>query len=112
MRRRELIHSVIAPPEASGEVGDRHHLDASDAELLQLRQLPLRSGPCSLSGKCADVHLVEHLPIGCHPCPMLIGPPKRAGVNNLRRTMRTFRLKTRSRIWIKQLAIVEAKTIV
>ena len=31
-RRREHADAVVAPTEASGEVGDRHHLDARDAE--------------------------------------------------------------------------------
>ena len=43
--RREQIDPVIAPAEAAGKIGDRHQLDAGDAERGQLGQLRARPPP-------------------------------------------------------------------
>ncbi len=39
VKGREQVHPVVAPVEAAGKLGDRHELDAGDAQLGELRQL-------------------------------------------------------------------------
>ena len=58
---REEIDAVVAPAETAGELGDRHHLDAGDAQRLQPRQLACGRRPGALGREGADVQLVEHL---------------------------------------------------
>ena len=61
VRGRPEIDAVVAPAEASGELGDRHQLDDGDAQLAQRRQLARRGGEGSLRGERADVKLVDDL---------------------------------------------------
>ena len=39
MRGGEEVDAVIAPAEAAGELGDRHHLDARDPEIGEVAEL-------------------------------------------------------------------------
>ena len=47
--RGEEVDAVVAPAEAAGEVGDRHDLEAGDAEVRQLGQLARGRRPGSLA---------------------------------------------------------------
>src|SRR5207248_7035083 len=60
-RRRKKIYTVITPAEATGKVGDRHHLKQGYAALFQHRQLLHRRSPRSFRRERADMKLVYDL---------------------------------------------------
>jgi hypothetical protein len=103
---REEIDAVVAPAEAAGELGDRHHLDDRDAEPGQLRQLPAGGLPGPLRGEGPHVHLVEDLPIAPQSPPSFVGPRKSGRIDHLRRAVGPLGLKPGSRIG-KGVAAVE-----
>ncbi len=95
MRRREPVHSVVAPASRARELVDRHHLDNGDAERGQLRQPLDRRRPRSFRGEGAGVQLVEHRLFDDRAPPRGVGPRKAAEVDDLGRAVRALGLKRR-----------------
>ncbi len=110
-RGREQVDAVVAPAEAAGKVGHRHHLEDRDAQRGQLGQLPLGRRPGPFRRERADVHLVDHLAVAGHAAPGRVGPAEGGRVDDLRRPVRAVRLETRSRIGIGPLVAVETKLV-
>ena len=107
--RREEVHAVVAPPEVTREVRDRHHLDhAADAP----QPLERRGGrpPRALPGERADVHLVEDLPLDRDALPCAVGPAVPGRIDDLRRAMGPFGLIARRRVRV-ELAAVEPQLV-
>ena len=75
--RREQIDPVIAPAEAAREIGDRHQLDAGDAECGEFRQFARGRLPAPLRGEGADMHLVDDQLLARAAAPALVGPAER-----------------------------------
>src|SRR6185437_12091590 len=82
-------------------VGKGHDLDYGDARRRQFRQFAQRRRPCSLRRECAEVHFVDHLSRQTQTTPVLVGPGERGWIDNLRGTVRSFRLKTRDGIGVE-----------
>ncbi len=102
------IHSVVAPTEIAGKLGDGHDLDRGDAKLDQPRKAIGRGSPFSFLCECSQVQLVKHLALQPQPFPVLVMPGKAARVDHLRGTMRTLGLKSGSRVGI---AIAAARPV-
>ena len=109
--RREQIDPVIAPAEAAGEIGDRHQLDAGDAERGQFGQFARSRLPAPLRGEAADMHLVDDQLLARTAAPVLVGPAERAGIDDFRRPVRPFRLKARGRVGEQPVERVGAEAV-
>ena len=96
--RGEQVHAVVAPAEAAGEVGDRHHFHDGNTQLGQRRQLAGGRLPRPFRREGADVHLVNDLPLAADARPARVGPAEAAGVDHLGRPVRAVRLKARRRV--------------
>jgi hypothetical protein len=96
--RREEIDAVVAPPESAGKLGHRHHLDERDAGPRQLRKLVDRRRPRPRRRERTDMQLVDDLSGQTHPGPALVAPGECRRVDDLRRAVRTFRLRPRCRV--------------
>src|SRR3954447_20469754 len=98
MGGREQVDPVVAPTEPSVELRDGHQLDYRDSDVPQLGKLAGGGGPRAFRRKGAGVQLVDHLPFDADALPRAIGPLKIPRVDDHRRPMRSFRLKTRRRV--------------
>ncbi len=110
-RRSVEVHPVVAPPELSGEVGDRHHLDDRDSEVGERGKVGARGVPRPLGSERAHVHLVEALPLERAATPAAVGPREARRIDHLRRTVRTLRLKARRGVGMQRRGAVEAETV-
>src|SRR5262245_19005956 len=104
-RRREQADAVVSPAESPGKVRDGHHLQHGDPEIGQRGQVLLRGGPRPLAREGADVQLVEHLPLEGDAAPAAVRPRELPGIDDLRRTMRTFGLIARRRIGVERVPV-------
>ena len=111
MVRREKIDTVVAPAEISREIGDRHHFDDADSDSCQFLKLFGRGLPRSFFGKSADVHFINGLAFHFHAPPIGIAPAKLFVIDNARGTVRSVRLRSRSRIRMEMLGSVYAKPV-
>src|SRR5215472_18026438 len=90
---REQTDAIVSPAEPTRKIRDWHQLDAGNAELGESRKLARGSTPAAFPSECAYVHFVddEVLPRDAAPGP--VGPSDFAGIDNLRRSVRAFRLE-------------------
>jgi hypothetical protein len=109
--RREQIDPVIAPAEASWEIGDRHQLDTGNAERGKLGQLVRGRLPAALWRETTDMHLVDDQLLERPATPALVGPAERPGIDDLGGSVRPLRLEARSRVGQQFVRYVGAKTI-
>src|SRR5438270_5391049 len=109
--RRKEVHSIVTPAKLPGEIGDRHHLEQSDSVLFQQRQFFRRRAPGSVRREGADVHFIHDLPGDLDSLPSLIGPFELRRIDYTRRSVRSFRLKSRSRIGINIAVAVYPESI-
>ena len=105
------IHTVVAPAERAGKIGDRHHFQQRNPVLFQERQLFRGRSPGALGGKRPNVEFVEDLSGQMHPRPSLIAPGESAGIDHHGRSVRTIGLRARSRVGVELLLAVQAKLI-
>lgn len=110
-RRREKIHTVVAPPVAAGKIRHRHDFDDRDAGPGELCELARRGAPGPLRGEGAHVQLVQHLAAERNARPRLIRPLEPCGVDHLRGPVRPLRLKARSGVRIQGLILIESKAV-
>ena len=61
VRGRIEVDAVVAPAEAAGELGHRHHLDERDAGVAQLFELAHGARKGAFPRERSDVHLVHDL---------------------------------------------------
>ena len=111
MRWREQIDAVVAPSKPSGEFGDRHQLDHRDAQARELRQFRGGGGEGPDTREGADVQFVDDLSLDRDAAPAIVGPFERAGIHDLRRTVRTFWLEPGRGIWIEPLVVAQPELI-
>ena len=109
--RREQIDAVVAPAEPPGEFGHRHDFEAGDAELGESRQFARSRFPASLRGEGADMHLVDDELLARAAAPRPVGPSEVSGIDDFRRSVRPFRLKSRRRVGQCRFAPIETETI-
>ena len=107
-RRREQIDAVVAPAEAAGEIGDRHHFDAGDAEMFDFGKVFHRGSPCSFRSKLCNMSFVEDNVLRFESAPLFVGPLEGAGSMTWR-TVWPFRLKARG--GIRKHSRIEAELI-
>ena len=77
----------------------------------ELAQLVRRRGPRAGARERADVHLIHDLPFTRHALPAAIGPAERRRIDDLGRAVRSLRLKSRRRIRIQPLVVVQLELI-
>src|SRR5580765_1871303 len=58
-KRREQIHTVIAPAASTRKCRQGHQFEMRHAKFNQVRQLPSRRCVCTLGGECSDVKFVN-----------------------------------------------------
>ena len=104
-RRREQVNAVVAPAEFSGELRDRHHLDARHARAGQLPQLARRRGPSAFARERADVHLVDDLPAAAGALPTFIRPGEVVRADDARGAVRPSGLEARGGVRVKTRAV-------
>lgn len=102
---RIRAHAVVAPVPASGKLVHRHDLQDGDPQIAQVRELADRRIEGALGGEGADVDLVDDLSEHRDARPVRVGPAMRVGVDQHRRSVRTFRLVARAGIGIGSLAV-------
>lgn len=59
MVRSEEIHTVIPPPAIARELGDRHELDAVDAERDEVGKMVDHAVECARGREGPDVQLIK-----------------------------------------------------
>ena len=96
--RREQIDTVIAPAKAAGELGDGHDFEHGDAERRQFLQFTLGGLPGPLTRKRANMQLIKNLSLAVDALPVCVRPAEAGRIDRLGRPVRSFRLKTGSRI--------------
>src|ERR1043166_4697674 len=92
MTRREKVHAVVTPAEASRKITDRHHFQQRDAVFFEQWQFLRRRAPRSFLSKRADMKLIDDLARELRAAPILIRPAKLRWIDNARRTMWSVRL--------------------
>src|SRR5262249_27900765 len=111
MERRVEIDTVVAPAEPPFELRERHQLDERDAEPRQLTELSRRRRERAFRRERSDVQLVHHLTADGRALPARVVPCERGRIDDLGRTVRTVRLKSRRRIRKESFAAAEAELI-
>ena len=109
--RREEVDAVISPAEPAGEFRHGHNFEAGDTELGESRQLTRSGFPASVRGEGADMHLVDDELLARPPAPRPVGPSEVPGIDDFRRSVRSFRLKSRRRVGQCRFTPIETKTI-
>ncbi len=99
-RRREEADAVVAPAEATREIGHRHQLDARHAQARKLFQLRRRRRERPFAREGADVQLVDDLPLERRALPLRVGPAERRRVYDARVAVRPFGLKAGRGVWV------------
>ena len=90
----EEIDAVVSPTEPAREFRHGHNFEAGDTELGESRQLARSGFPTSLRGEGADMHLVDDELLAWDPAPCVVGPREVPGIDDFRRSVRSFRLKS------------------
>ena len=90
--------TVISPISSTWKFGDRHQLDGSRAELLDVIEMPDNPGEVTGFGKGADMQLVEDDFFPASAPPGVVVPDMLRGVDDLARTVHAGGLATRRRI--------------
>ncbi len=110
-RGSEQIDAVIAPAEAAVEFGDRHDLDERDAQFSEAWQFG--DGRCKrpLGRECADVQLINDLPLARRARPIPVVPLVAGWIDDHRHPVRPVRLESRRGIGVELRIIVQAKAV-
>ena len=87
--------TVISPISSTWKFGDRHQLDGSRAELLDVIEMPDHPGEVAGFGKGADMQLVEDDFFPSSAQPGVVVPDMLRGVDDLARTVHAGGLATR-----------------
>src|SRR4051812_2110318 len=106
----EQVDAVVAPAEATWEIGDRHDFDRRNADVREVIEPLHRGAESPLRRKSPDMQLVEHLVAHVHAGPLTVGPTEACGVDHCRRAVRSIRLKTGHGIG-KRIALVETEAV-
>ena len=107
----EEVDAVISPAEPAREFPHGHNFEASDTELGKSRQLSRSGFPASVRGEGADMHLVDDELLARPPAPRPVGPSEILGIDDLRRSVRSFRLEPRRRVGKCPVPSIETQTI-
>src|SRR5580658_3449825 len=102
---RKEIDSVVAPAEFSGKIGERHQFNDGNPEICERLQMLHGGLVCAFLCERPKVHFVDDLTLDANALPAAIAPSKFAGIDYLRKFLRSLRLKTRCRIGEGALAI-------
>ena len=86
--------AVISPISAARELGNRHQLDGSRAELPDVVEVTDRSGEVAGLGKGTDMELVEDDFFPSAAAPADVAPDMLRGIDDLARTVNAFGLVT------------------
>ena len=92
------VHAVVSPVAPTGESCDRHQLDRRHAELTQIVQAFGNTLERPARRERADVELVDDELLTPETRPLVLGPPERARVDDLRRPTDPLRLRAGARI--------------
>ena len=109
--RCEEVDAVISPTEPAWEFRHGHNFEAGDTELRESRQFTRSGFPASIRREGADMHLVDDELLARPPAPRTVGPSEVSRIDDFRRSMRPFRLKSRRRVWQCGFTPIEAETI-
>src|SRR5229473_1350312 len=91
----EEVDAVVSPAEPAREFRHGHNFEAGNTELGESRQLTQSGFPAALRGEGADMHLVDDEVLARDPAPRSVGPSEVPGIDDFRRSVRSFRLKPR-----------------
>ena len=109
--RREEVDAVISPAEPTCELRHGHNFNAGDTEFCESRQLTRSRLPAPLRSEGADMHLVDHQLLTCDTAPSNVGPSEAFRIDDLRRPVWSFRLKSRRRVRKSRFILIEAEAI-
>jgi hypothetical protein len=101
---RKKIHAIVAPVTAARKLSDRHQLDGRYSQFLQGTNPGDYGFERSFRCKCAGMNLIEDKIAERDALPIVIGPDKRVGVDNLRWAVNTKRLRARN--WVGPLFFI------
>src|SRR6185436_1367409 len=93
MEGSEPVDAVVSPPEVAGKFGERHDFEDGYAQRREMLEPRGGSRVGSLRRERPDVQLVHDVPRRGDPAPAGIGPAKRGGIDDLRRTVWSLGLK-------------------
>src|ERR1700730_12933351 len=107
----EEVDAVISPAEPAREFRHGHNFEAGDTELRESRQLSRSGFPASVRGEGANMHLVYDELLARPPAPRTVGPSEVSRIDDFRRSVWTFRLKSRRRVGKCPFTSIKTKTI-
>src|SRR5512147_3209330 len=87
------VYPVVTPAEAAGEFRNRHDLKKGNAHFRQVGKIGQSASPCPFFCECPDMHLIYDLSRQCDAAPFRVRPFETSGMDDLRRSGYTFRLK-------------------
>ncbi len=96
--RSEEGDAIVTPVAITREIGNRHQLDGSDAEIAQIIQLVYRGKERAFRRKRAHVQFVDRQISELRAFPVPVVPDEIERVDNHGRAMRARRLPARRRV--------------